>query len=646
MNKYLIAIIIISIPILCVFSDDELEKAREENKRKTIPELFDTGSILNEKGASCIERLKRWLPLHELKERPIEKVVAEAKKRLFNKPVNLYDHEFAINVLTSLKPEGFHDILFKVYPLMDPRCKEEIIRYFAKTHEPRFRDIAKTCLESHIKTKKRIPNKTIMGAWYFALNPDPTVIQVLKDLVLKIEDKTVWLKGTEYLYQSTSLRRGDVKYIFNRALDQCKALNPDRNPLFSFKVQDLDRLPYSKQKLTEEKLIGKLNRMNACEKSQADKIAIELLLQGLDILPVILKQLENGDLTETGRKRLEELPGLLYTVTTRRLIIFPRREDIHFSNTPLDIVNERLKSLYNYHGFKIDHESVRNRKDLNVSMELRNASLAETIAAICDKKGLRVYSNFSLLYDKSIWNRDGRHKEYMKVKGGLLYGIKVKKTLDLDMEENRYTLENRYISLISWMEDFVRFDFDEIVFADGSIFKNKFMPLVWHYDFNAGEYIHKLRKNKGKIKRISGKILIKLPLSYKVFTDNIQPEQYGKKQAESGHSFKFGILRKDRGKWGLTVEYGHTVIDDFLWEATGYIKVLNKKMEFISFNGGGSWGESRRDIVGRREERIFCEFDEKPWKILWVFPYLTEDYSFPVEFSDIKVPETVWGTEK
>jgi len=177
-NKILFFFIIYILCFCVGMADEDLSKYKKENfKKKTIIELFDIGG--KPTGWWAMQGMP-W-SIDELKVWSAKEVLAEAKKRLNNKPKEKYDQVFAVYCLTSIfsENEDVSQILLKAYPKVDALAQYQILHYASKYKISSFKDIFRKKIEKYSPPFTR---SDLLAVIYFNTFSGEKLINSLKNL--------------------------------------------------------------------------------------------------------------------------------------------------------------------------------------------------------------------------------------------------------------------------------------------------------------------------------------------------------------------------------------------------------------------------------------------------------------------------------
>ncbi len=329
----------------------------------------------------------------------------------------------------------------------------------------------------------------------------------------------------------------------------------------------------------------------------------------------------------------------------RRQLLAPERHDIHLSGADVPTALRKIHELF---GWSPDPETNIERdeafvKDVRVTINRNDASLAEVFADLCNQTGFKIYEDFIYVGIYGAVGKEetgGRNLAYAK--DGLLLILSF--SLFFQEEPRNYSIFPRVVDSVPWLyHDGARLQIDELKYPDGTRLTNlgedtsfcdiPLAPLV---------------ANHGLIEKISGTLSIQLPLSVVV---RQFPLDIGKvPMVESGAHNYVRVIRLDEahGTWTLECEYGHySLKQDDLRLDFGYIDVLDTEGAVMQGTyksvGGGPSGPPDPDSVTRECKAFEKEYKVRPSAIRWTYVETSEEYRIPVRFDGCRVPDIIWS---
>ncbi len=348
-----------------------------------------------------------------------------------------------------------------------------------------------------------------------------------------------------------------------------------------------------------------------------------------------------------------------HATEARRQLLAPARHDMHLSDVD---VPTALREIHKLFGWSHDPETNIERdeafvKDVRVTINRDDASLAEIFADLCNQTGFMIYEDFiyvGIYGEVGKEETGGRNLAYAK--DGLLLILSFSQ---FSQEEPRnYYIHTHVVDSVPWLyHDGARLQIDELIYSDGTRLAN----LGEDTSF-CNIPLAPLVANHGKIERISGILSIQLPLSVVVRHIPLAPGKVPiairhiplepRKVAivESGAHNYIRVIRLDevQGTWTLECEYGHySLKQDDLRLDFGHVDVLDAKGTVMQGTyksvGGGPSGPPDPDSVTRKCKSFEMEYKVRPSAIRWTYADATEEYRIPVQFKNCRVPDIIWN---
>ena len=324
-------------------------------------------------------------------------------------------------------------------------------------------------------------------------------------------------------------------------------------------------------------------------------------------------------------------------------LVHPPRCDIHLAGVDISTAVHELSRQYGWfpNPDVFSPKTAARLEGLRIDIDMKQVSLAEVLACLCNQSGLKVYERFENL---GIFGAIGREetggRNLACAKDGLMMQLSASRFLG--DASSSYSLHAGAISAVPWLTHHdARFNMHALCYPDGTtttnlgegqVFRMALAPLV---------------ENSGCISSIEG--MFQIPLPTRVATKQIILDRVELPYEERAlnHLIRIHSVAHSEAGWILSYEYGFfTVGADQPEPDYGHVVVLDINGRCLLGTDGqpGSRGFWADGTVASNEScrTLRATYQVEPHAVTWTYVEESRELAIPCVFTNCRIPDVFW----